>query len=178
MNMILLPGKSSKNKVWIEKIETSFKTHYPLTFTLDYSHWETENGDLNFELELEKLKNLAKEKDEIVIFAKSAGAILAMKAIFDKDIKPTACIFAGTAVGWAQATQENFDSWLQDYSVPTLFIQKTSDPAIAAEDLNELLTDSNAQNYKLLEIPGDNHDYEDINLLVNSSLEFMNKLTL
>ena len=95
-----------------------------------------------------------------------------------KDIKPTACIFAGTAVGWAQATQENFDSWLQDYSVPTLFIQKTSDPAIAAEDLNELLTDSNAQNYKLLEIPGDNHDYEDINLLVNSSLEFMNKLNL
>lgn len=172
MNIILVPGKSEKNKAWIEEIASIFKTHYPTTFTLQYSHWGTENNDLDFDLELEKLKDLAKGKDKVVIFAKSAGAILAIKAIFDKDIKPVACIFVGTAVGWAQVTQD-FDSWIKDYSVPTLFIQKTSDPAVSFEDLEKLLISSNARDYKLLEIPGDTHHYEAIELLVNSSLDFI-----
>jgi len=146
--------------------------------SLHYSHWDSEHNNFNFELESENLIKKMENGKNFIVFAKSVGAILALRTIHNKKLTPKACIFVGSAVRWARETQKGIDSWLQGYSIPTLFIQKTSDPAISFEDLKKTLTLSKAKNYKLLQLPGDNHDYEDIEPLVNSSLEFINKLDL
>ncbi len=169
---------SIKNKHWIEAVADNFRPHFSNVQSLHYSHWDSGHNAFNFELEASKLIKKMENSKKFVVFAKSAGAILALQAIHDKKLTPQACIFVGSAVGWARETQKDVDLWLRGYSLPTLFIQKTSDPAISFEDLKKTLILSKAKNYKLLQLPGDNHDYEDIELLVNSSLEFVNELDL
>lgn len=177
VNILLLPGKSSKNKPWVEKIASTFRTHNLATSVLSYSHWESESADFDFDSELKKLSVFGNEINKVIIFAKSVGTILALQAMYQEEIKPYACIFVGTAIEWARETEKDVNLWLREYSIPTLFIQKTSDPAISFENLKKLLISSGTKDYKLLNLPGDNHEYEDIELLVSSSLEFINKLT-
>ena len=178
MNIFLLPGKSSKNKDWAEKVASIFEARNHTTSILHYSHWEPESAEFNFDSELRKLNTLVGKRNKIIIFAKSIGTILTLQAIHQKDIKPSACIFVGTAIEWAKESEKDIGLWLKEYSVPTLFIQKSEDPAISFDNLKRLLVASGTKKYELLNLPGNNHEYEDAELLVNSSLEFVNKTYL
>lgn len=160
MNLILLGGNNLSNKEWIESIEKLVRPNFDLTLIQYFKHWETGEKMMDFEHEYRALLDITNELSDYAIFAKSLGAILAIKAMVSGAINPKKCIFAGVAIGMGLQMGLITESDLSKIKVPILFIQKTNDPAIAAKDLKSLLEQQSVKNYTLKEIPGDNHDYE------------------
>lgn len=173
MKLVLLPGNNKSNKEWIEKVESELKDLFSSTSIQYYQHWKDDKPLIDFDLEANKLVENNKEAD-IVIFAKSAGTLLTLKSIKNNLIIPKKCIFAGVPINWAR--ENNFDAelWLEEYNIPTLFIQNTNDPVFSFKELKELLAEKKLKNYKIIELPGNSHDYKDLNKLRELIVSFLN----
>lgn len=173
MNLILLAGNSISNKEWVEQVEKKLASLFGRTRILYYKHWETGSDMIDFDIEIGKLSDIAEEFGEYAIFAKSAGALLAIKGINGNKLFPKKCVFTGTAIGWSRVNNFGADEWLEGYTVPTLFIQKTSDPAFSYKELRDLLKQKNVKNYELKEIKGDDHSYSDMEMLKSEVQKFV-----
>ena len=126
-------------------------------------------NELSFK-ELKRLSKYLKDKKDYIIFAKSVGVILALKAISDKKLKklkPSKCIFAGMAFSWAKLQNIDLNSLFKNYEVPTLFIQNSNDPAIPFHQLTEFLTQTQIKSYQITKFSGNEHKYDDIEKLSN-----------
>jgi alpha-beta hydrolase superfamily lysophospholipase len=121
------------------------------------------------------LSDLTDALGPYVIFAKSAGILVVLKAIKNKLLNPKKCIFAGLPVYWADENNFNVRELISDYTIPTLFIQKTADPTISFNELKQFLKDVNVQNYQMKEVPGDTHHYENVTQLRDLINEFIFK---
>lgn len=121
MDLILLGGYSSHNKEWIEKVADSARDIFDNTEIIYYEHWKT-GREMNLEFESAKLKESANKK-ECCIFAKSAGIIIALREITG-GLKPKKCFFAGMPLNWARANNIDIEHLFENYSVPTIFLQK------------------------------------------------------
>ena len=170
MKTLLLPGNSIENKPWIREIAESFSDSFDEVITHEYDHWEKELPAMNFELELERLKNKVSETDEYVIFAKSAGCILALLAIQQGIVKSSCIVFVAIPFNWSRAEQYPIAKYLQKPPTQILFITKEKDPLCQYKDLEQYLLDNKVNNYKL-ELydvagePNDIHHYADTEML-------------
>jgi hypothetical protein len=163
MNLILLPGNDKSNKEWIDSVDAELSPYFDRTAIHYYDHWwSSDDGEIDLEVELDKLAATVEQFDSYVIFAKSAGVLLALYGIYEGVLAPEVCIFVGSAIPWGYERGFDLNNWLINYSVPTLFIQKTLDPALSFVDLSTLIVDKNMSGYLLKEISGDDHVYEDI----------------
>ncbi len=162
MNLIILPGNDWRNQVWTEEIEQLVKEDFEKTWVQHYDNWGTHTLLLDPEMEMKNLAQKAQDFGEFVIFAKSAGTLLAMKAVTEGKIKPVKCMFVGTAIRWGMTQGWPVESWVKGYNLPTLFIQKKDDPIMRFADLKQELEKLEVKNYKLVEIPGDSHHYEKV----------------
>lgn len=172
MNLILLGGNSTINKQWLHDLATALKSHYPSPYIHHYRHWETGEELIDLDYELEALtKNLPAEP--YIILAKSAGVLLTLKGLAEEVLKPQKCIFLGTPFAWAKANNFAAETWLKHYSLPTLFIQQSHDPAISYQDLQHYLEQAGLTNSKPVEIPGDDHIYGDFEQLKNTIASFL-----
>ncbi len=152
MHLILLGGNNKKNKDWVKDVEKSLKEYFDTSHVHEYKHWTTDEEMIEIEHEIKQLMSHIKEKDEknYVIFAKSAGAILTLKAISEKKLNPIKCIFAGITINWARESGMPIDEWVKGYSIPTLYFQKTSDPAFSYAELQSWLILSGSDSYKTI----------------------------
>ncbi len=149
--------------------------YFPETIPHFYEHWETGGNFLDFENEVKRFsQNLANNPD-FSVFAKSAGTLVTLKSIYAENIKPKKCVFVGTPVYWANDNQIDFKNWLKGFSIPTLFIQHTNDPTISSKDLRAMLEENRAANYEFVELPGDSHDYPEIEKLSELTSNFINE---
>lgn len=161
MDLLLLGGNSPKNKDWIEQVSLKLAPLFSHTKVQYYNHWQEENKSANFAAEFATMVQNAKDLGEnYCIFAKSFGTALTLKGIQDGVIAPQKCILTGCAFGEAKAPL-----LLKGLKIPTLFIQQTSDPYLAFEDLKILIEDNDVLNYELKEVKGRDHKYSDIDEL-------------
>ena len=158
MNIIILAGNSHENYTWAQKIKATLGNFAKITIQ-DYDHWKSSNKFINMPEEKKKLIEIASGLENYVILAKSIGVILAIQSIYEQNIKPSKCIFAGMAFNWAKENNYPIDQWLGSYSIETLFIQNENDPAISFEDLRCVINKNNTVNYQLIKLLGDNHKY-------------------
>jgi len=172
MNLILLGGNSIDNKKWIENVETYLKPLFQSTTIINYDHWQTGEWMINLDTEKEKLTQTAKNLGEYMIFAKSAGSLVTVKAIFEKLISPQKCIFAGIPLNWARKSNFDVDIWYKDYLVPTLAIQHTNDPLASFKELIEFLSQL-TKSVKVEELPGDTHDYDEQDIIKKLVSDFI-----
>lgn len=172
MNLILLPGNNKSNKEWIQKIEVELKDLFDSTLIQYYDHWKDNKPIIDLDLELNELVKNNNAVD--VVFAKSAGILLALKAIKNHLIKPKKCIFVGFPINWARINNFDIDIWLENYQIPTMFIQNSEDPAFSFKDLREFLYKKALKNYDIVELPGNSHDYNDISKLRKLIVTFLN----
>lgn len=174
MNLVLLPGNSkAANEKWIKDVAESVKDSFDSTYIHTYQHWFL-GGSIDLENELKRLSESIKNLDDYVVFAKSAGAILTYMAVERDILHPKKCIFIGTAIAFAKSLSLSPENLVQKFSIPTLYIQKTADPAYSFNDLKSFLMDMKAKNYELIELPGSDHDYNDINKLRDLIVGFKN----
>ncbi|MDO8622262.1 MAG: hypothetical protein Q7R80_03460 [bacterium] len=173
MKIILLGGNSPTNTSWLEAMEAVLKNGYHDVFEHRYSHWDTKAPLVDLDKELEKLQKEIKGIEQYVIVGKSAGALLALKGVSEQKLSPVACVFIGTAVLWGRKEGFDVDKWIKGFSVPTIFIQKLGDPAIASDAFEVLLRESGVKNYKLRVIPGEEHEYSEYQEISQTILSFL-----
>jgi hypothetical protein len=166
MKIILLGGNGPTNISWLEGMKAALKKEHSDVFLHRYLHWDTNAPLIDFDKEIENLRKELEGITQYVIVAKSAGALLTLRGVHERKLTPAACVFIGIAILWGREKNFNVDGWLNNYLVPTLFIHKSGDPAIAPNALKILLKESGAQNYKLNVIPGNEHEYSEYQVLV------------
>ena len=162
MDLVFLPGNSVRNKEWIAEVAKVLEGFFDSSKILSYKHWEDSEQLIDFDVEMERLGELTKGMKDYAIFAKSAGVLLALRAISEGIVLPKKCIFVGSAIGMGERMGCDFDSWLRNYSVPTLWIQKSEDPAYHCDRLDEFLKGYGVEKSKLVELSGDDHAYLEV----------------
>ena len=162
MNLILLPWNNWRNQAWIEQLKQAVEPDFEQIWVQYYDNWKARTALLNIDLETDKLAKNSRSLGKYCILAKSAGTLLAMKAVKEGEIKPVKCIFVGTAIRWGQEQGWPAEKWAEGYSVPTLFIQKSEDPVMTFGELRFTLEKAGVKKSKLVELPGRSHHYEDI----------------
>lgn len=166
MHIIYLSGGSVHNKTWIEAVKTNFDS-FSNGQILYYSHWETGDKNLNFDIETKKLAELVKGNDDCFVFAKSIGSILALKCIYEKTFNPKKMIFCGHPYDLAKELDFPIDDYLKSLTIPTMFIQNEFDPLFSYADLENALRENSPIDYQLIKNPGnDTHEYKDYEQLV------------
>ena len=134
MEIVLLSGNSLNNREWIEMVKKEFESSFESSEILYYDHWN--NGKtMDIDKEIGKLTEKCRGKSEFIVFAKSVGSAIAIKAIMDGKISPKKCIFLGLPVLWSRDMGIKLDDWIKNFSTKTLFIQNDKDPVIEFSDL-------------------------------------------
>src|SRR5581483_3101081 len=135
MNALLLSGMSLRNRDWITEVASTLKPLFKTTLVQAYEHWATgRTMDLDIEEQSIKTK-LPDLGNEYIIFAKSAGSVLGLRAIANGTLRPKKCIFCGVALGMAKKADLPIADWLAQANCPILFIQNNNDPAASFSDL-------------------------------------------
>ncbi len=133
MRILYLPGNTTNNKEWIDKLAQDTNTSLEKDI-LHYSHWDTGEQIINFNTELDRLENLIKD-DEYIVVGKSAGCALGLMAYKKGILNVKRFIFLGFPYTWLENLGIDPDELLSDINRPVLFIQKPYDPVISFNDL-------------------------------------------
>jgi len=168
MRLILLGGMSWKNKEWIEEVRDELKADFG-TEILYYDYWESGSESMNFAAEGQKLEKMC--QGECVVLAKLAGSWLTLKLATEGRIKPVKIILVGPAWDWARNNDFDPVALAKKVTLPALVIDKTRDPSLAFVDLQKQAGD--LPNFKLVEVPGNTHHYEDVAGLGRLVREFL-----
>ena len=161
MYLIILPGNSKQyNEQGLYDSAKHLNDLFESVTTHVYEHWKAgtgeEHGDTK--LEAQKLEEEAKSLDgDYVIYAKSIGSIITVRAVSEGKISPKKCVFVGSPFG---ERGPEFDRWASEFKIPTLFIQQTDDMFFKHANLEKYLAKNWGGKYKLIEIPGENHAYD------------------
>lgn len=173
MNALLLSGNSLRNKDWIYLVKQAVAGNFDKTVVLDYDHWQSGSPLINLEAEEAKLAASKDNLGEFVVIAKSAGSLLATKSIYDGVLQPSKCIFMGVALAMVEREKLDFATWIKSVKCPVLFIHNVNDPVASSEKLKTYLQANPPADYKIVELPGDTHDYDDLDNINRLVKEFV-----
>ncbi len=164
-HLIILPAESELDSAWATRLESRFGGAFDTIYTQAYSHW-TDGDEATFDLliEEEKLRNhLATIPADatVVVFAKYAGAILALLAGQSGVLKANHCFFFGPAFDWANryVFSGNF-SVVEGYKLPTTVFHSQYD-MVSAYIISKKTIDEHASTIKFVTTPGYEFTYDD-----------------
>jgi hypothetical protein len=173
MNLFLLPGNSkASNEPWIKEVAKTLAT-VGKQYLLVYDHWKTGDMLMDIENEVDRLGAAAHAMEDVAIFAKSAGCLVALRAINESRVQPRVCVFVGFPGHFAKDIGIDVKELLTSLKVPILFIQQQRDPAYSAGDLMILLKQVKATSCKVLRIEGNSHNYPDVGQLGRYTTAFL-----
>lgn len=161
MQLLLLGGYSPHNKPWIHEVGRVLAPLVDRSIVHNYAHWDS-GGKMDMEAELSAISAEAHELQDYVVFVKSIGIVLTVEAINRGLLAPKACVFAGLPIGAVVERGEAFDMQLADLNCPVTFVQNTNDPVSSFEDVRTYVQRVHPANYTLVELPGNTHDYTDL----------------
>lgn len=173
-NVIILGGNTSNNIKWLEKLKSVYAKNYNVS-TLFFDNWK-DNTMIDFNKEGQKLIKLCEEKENYIIIAKSAGAILAAQEIKNNNITPNILIVMGMPLKFSLANQIDIKSLFNDISkkCKILIIQQKFDPQGSAKEISEMFN----KNILVKTINGNKHVYANF-LLIKKEIElFINSNNL
>lgn len=169
--LLLLSGNDVSNELWIDRIAEKFSGAYEV-HVHRYTHWRTGEQYINLESELKILQEEIRGWEDYFIFAKSAGTILTMKGVHEKTLAPQKAVFVGCPFPWGRERGFQVDQYLSDFSTSTRFIQQENDFLLSAAALKSELETSAIDKPDIITIPGDSHEYEDIDLVIKHAQNF------
>lgn len=175
MDLLLFPGNHPSTLKWTRNVEDGIGGLFNSTYIQEYLHWKTGDELIMLENELERAQIQVKGKRDYSFLSLSVGTLLVLKGVHEDRLTPERCIFVGTAVEGGRRLQYDVDLWISDFRIPTLFIQKTKDPACNFKDLKSLFENSCDDNCEFIELPGNEHNYEDIESINDYAASYIAK---
>jgi len=163
-HLIILSGNSLKNKGWGEFMMDEYSPRFDSAFMLNYDHWTSGEATINFETEEVKLAAhvaTLSADTEIVLFAKSAGSLLAFMTIAHHVLMPIKCVFFG--IPFDMAAENLFkDNWgaVDNFTIPAIAFHNTNDPTTKFEFTRDTLIEHNPA-ITLIETTESDHWYGD-----------------
>ncbi len=157
MKILGLPGVKPETESWMRDLLLGLQKS-PFDFKIaQYRHWSNDyDPDVNHEASC-----LADSSIDYVV-AKSLGTVISTLAFDTFNFKPRKAIFIGSPL--RRHSTNNFESLSQFVSsVPTLFIQQASDFNGSYIELAKIV--QTFHNGAIVEVPGEDHLYDDINEL-------------
>lgn len=171
MNLVLLAGNSIHNKQWIHEVKDELGPLFEHSCVHDYSHWESGEENIDFELEAKKLSTNIDGMNEYVIFAKSIGTLLAVEETYKNTLKPAKCILLGIPLKIIKEKSIPFDTWLSHINVPVTIIQNSKDPLGPCKELKSYV--NGRSNIKIIKSDGDSHNYNDLDMIKRTLMDFI-----
>lgn len=160
--LVLLWGNSSKNKARIQEIKKELFPFYDTTYIHYYRHWNENKWNMDIEYECEQLTNYLKTIwGSIILFCKSLWCILGLKTMVEQEICIKQCIFVWFPLWRTHLHTFDIEKYFKDITCPIVLIQKTNDPAWWYITIAERLWVLSPW-YTCKEIPGNDHDYQEI----------------
>ena len=171
-NIIILGGNSSNNIKWLKQMELTYKNDYNV-YGVYYDNWFN-NTDINYELELNKLKNITKDLKEYIIICKSAGSVLTLKAIEKELINPSKIIIMGLPLKYIKLINIDIKKLIFNAknNREILIIQQKDDPQGKSKEVYEII----GNDIELIEIPGHHHVYTKYDKIKELIDNFINKI--
>ena len=176
MKLYIAAGNHVSNKEWALKVKHSLQEFFNSIDILEYAHWESGQELINLDHEVNQLKEKIGKEENFGIFAKSLGVVLTLKTIKEGKINPKFLIFLGIPIHWCNKNNIKVDSYLQDFSCPTLIIQNDKDPAISSQELKKYLKNNGIKNYSFVEYKNDTHHYDNLDEIRDQIKEFLKKV--
>jgi hypothetical protein len=174
MNLVLLGGVNPHNQEWLRDVEKTLSPLFDSCLVQDYAHWTSATPQIDLEHELGILRHRVRDLEPYAIFAKSAGVVLTLKGIAEKTLHPQACLFVGTPLAFAIKHGHQLDQWLKHLNVPTVFAQNAHDPTGSYHELERFLRQHlQVPHYKVIELPGETHDYTDLSRIKDLAAEIL-----
>lgn len=171
-NILILGGNSKNNISWIKEVNETFKNDYEV-MDVYYDHWKNDS-EIDFDIELKKLEKMLCNTNDYYIVAKSIGSIISLMGIEKNIIKPKGIIILGFPITFLKEQNFNYEPLIESAIKETkiLIIQQQNDPlGKYSEVRNEL------QNIiKVVEVPGDDHSYNDIKSIKQLTDEFIKSI--
>ncbi len=152
------------------------KSDYGKVVVHDYLHWGGQGEFVNFELELPRITDEAKDLGEFIAFAKSVGSVTTLMSIANGSIRPKACVFAGLPIKLANEEDIDLPGLLASCGVPITFLQNKNDPLASSEHLQNYLAAMKLEDYTVVEQPGVDHSYDDLDLIRSLLLKLRSDL--
>ena len=154
MKILGLPGVKFETHQWMQDLLSGLNVP-PFEFLVaHYRHWSSgQDLDVNYEAccHANKLVDF--------VIAKSLGTYISTIAFDSFNFRPEKAVFIGTPI--KRHSGNNFELLLNfTRSVPTVFIQQTSDFNGSYLELTEVI--QHHDNLTAIEVPGDDHQYADI----------------
>lgn len=171
-HLIILGGNSQGNKKWVQEMNNCLRQSHS-TSKFYYSHWETENSDIDFEKEIKRLSNLIKNKDirNYSLVAKSAGFILALQGTANGELRPRTIVGYGLPIEYAGYRGINLKT-LIEYSAKAasvMCVQAHGDPQGSLADTEKLIADM----IPVVGIEGQAHDYSQFEVMSDIANAFV-----
>ena len=164
-HLIILPGNSLKNKAWGELILEYYAPQFDSASMLEYDHWVSGEPNINFASEQAKIAaHMATlpPVTDVVIFAKSAGSLLAFITISAKIVTPIKCVFFG--IPFDLAAPDLFkDNWapISTFVTPAIAFHNIGDPTTCYEFTKQTIV-TYAPHIQLIPTSESDHWYGDI----------------
>ena len=183
--MIILPAESELDSGWVSRLESHYGLYFDSIYTHIYEQWsEDENSQINLLSDEEKLAQhlvALPPETKVVVFAKYAGAILAILSGQTGALKAEHCFFFGPSFDWANrhVFSGNF-GLIEKFNLPTTIFHSQYDLVSSYTICNKTITEH--LNYiPIVVTPGyeftyDNYDsFDETVLPILKNLGFTNE---
>ena len=172
VNILLLAGASKKNISWIMKLRDELLEIQKYSVSVfNYTHWKS-GGEIDISEEAKKLSEYLSTNDVSVVIAKSAGSLVTATANMYTGASLKKAIFIGFPLEYARERCIDYETLLQKFQTPTLYIQAAGDP-MGSYDRVHLMT-KNLENTIAKRIESNDHDYKNIPALIELILSYIN----
>jgi len=129
----------------------------------EYQHCRTGGSSIDVDDEIRRVGEAASRFDApYVVFAKSIGIFITLRGIEEGVLQPVKCMFVGVPLSLFQNQSTGL---LEHNELPTIVAQNRRDPVASFDEVSGYITGLGIPNYRLVQLPGDNHHYEDIDRL-------------
>lgn len=152
-----LPGVVAPTYAWLGSLLDALGAVEGEATILEYRHWQ-DNSDPDPGYEASRLESIVTER----VVAKSLGTWIATAAFSQHGFRPHTAVMIGCPLA-RHGADRFFQLEAFVAAVPTLFIQQRDDKVGTFADLATVVGDW--RNATLIEVPGDDHVYADIDAL-------------
>lgn len=166
MNIVFLGGNSARHEKWVHDMAGVLDKPFDVAVAHDYRHWKTGETWIDMDYELTQVVEKTQGFEPYVVFAKSIGTMLALRAMHEGRMRPHACVFLGFPLNAAADMNLPVEAWLTSVNVPVYFLHNEHDPYGSASELDATLPASFDRS-RITVLPGDTHDYMDTEIMAD-----------